>query len=121
MYFETASDAQKKTYALFADVSGNGLYGTNELISSTDIQRGFYISKLCAPAGSDSLSCTQISRLDILFKRPEPDAYISSDISSCVQSSSYCKDSARIVVVSPRGDSTSIIVEASGQIYVKKN
>jgi len=103
-------------YVLFADAASpvNGLYdGPSELVQSTSINRGYFVSKLCAPAGTDA-SCTSgtsVSKLDVLFIRPEPDAWISGDASSCVLNKSLCQPSARIVVESPRGDSTTMRAE----------
>jgi hypothetical protein len=61
-----------------------------------------------------------VAVLDILFKRPEPDAGISAAGLSCLLSLGTCYDSARVVVASPRGDITSVVVENNGQIYVQK-
>lgn len=123
MYFESAS-GKNKTYVLFADVypapNGNGLYdsapGADAVVSSTDIGRGYMISKLCSPANIDgSGNCLyEVSRLDILFKRPEPDADIRAGGAGGVMAS------GRIVISSPRGDSMSIVVDQNGQISVQK-
>lgn len=111
MHFDVSNPT---TYVLFADaVVPNGLYDEGELVQSTDIGRGYFIAKLCEPAGSDIDSCTSVSKLDILFKRPEPDAYIRAN------SGSDINESARIVVQSPRDNRMSIVVEATGQISVQ--
>lgn len=124
------------SYATFADaLTTNGLYdcptpGSNatcELVQSTSIERGFRISKLCVPAGSSSATCTSVNPVDIAFKRPEPDACISvGGIAgvSVVNGSPQCTsiyESVRIVLTSPRGDTTSVVVEKNGQISVQKN
>ncbi|HEY4514113.1 MAG TPA: prepilin-type N-terminal cleavage/methylation domain-containing protein [Candidatus Paceibacterota bacterium] len=127
MYFDTTTNP--KNYVLFADTNGNGLYtisavDSSERIASTDIGRNYYIDAVCAPAtidGNTKLCTSPVERLDIVFRRPEPDAYISADSNSCpVLKGSNCKTSARIVAKSPRGDRMSIIVESNGQIYVEK-
>lgn len=121
------------SYVLFADaISKNGLYdgcpsqASCELIESTDIQRGYFISQLCVPEQTDIATCmstpsAQVSSLDILFKRPDPDACISKDgVSGINNPTAYActvpQESARIVFESPRGDRVSVIVEATGQI-----
>lgn len=128
VHFDTTSFSN---YITFADASCvDGMYDTvnsqcptNEIANTTQIERGFRISKLCAPAGSDSATCTSVNPLDILFRRPEPDACFSANGISDLDSSSQCKvtyPNARIVVVSPRGDVDSIVVENNGQITVQK-
>jgi len=124
--FDTSS---QYSYLTFADaVTSNGLYdcptpgssATCELVQSTALERGFRIAKLCAPAGTDSTSCTGVNKLDILFIRPQPDALISAGGLSCTLGLGTCYDSARIIVMSPRGDMDSILVEGNGQITVQK-
>lgn len=116
-------------YVLFADAGvQNGLYdsgelGASELVAETSIERGYYVSDLCAtlPGGSETCSLEQ---LDIFFKRPEPDAYISvngAPLSFNADGkviSTSLNERARIVVASPRGDCMSVSVEATGQISV---
>ncbi len=117
------------TYAIFADVlpTENGTYecpvpgsGNCELVAVNTLATGYTVSKLCSPAGVDTLTCTTVSKIDVRFKRPEPDAWISADGASCVISNANCKASARIVLQSPRGDTMSVIVEANGQIFVRR-
>jgi hypothetical protein len=124
--FDTSSQL---SYLTFADaLIANGMYdcptpgstATCELVQSTAIERGFRIAKLCAPAGTDSASCISVSKLDILFIRPEPDAIISANTLSCPLGLGTCYDSARIVLSSPRGDLDSILIESNGQISVEK-
>lgn len=108
------------TYALFADgINVNGLYDSGELVQATTISNAYAIEKLCAPAGSDAASCTSVPKLDIVFERPEPDAWISASGAPCLQDSGQCQESARIVLLSPRGDSMSVVVEVNGQISVR--
>jgi prepilin-type N-terminal cleavage/methylation domain-containing protein len=119
MHFNLSSPT---TYLLFADaVQQNGMYDQGELVASTDISSGYQITKLCAPAGTDAASCTAVPAVDILFERPEPDAWISVAGVSCVLNNASCATDARIVLASPRGDIMSVVVEANGQISVKRN
>lgn len=130
MHFDTNS----QTYVLFADVyplpGGDGIYQPDqgERVKSTDIQRNYRVVKLCAPAGSSIGACVStsglwVSKLDILFKRPEPDACISADGAVKIDSDGECtqspEESARIVLESPRGDRRGLIIEATGQISVE--
>jgi hypothetical protein len=128
VHFDT-STATQTSFPTFADaITVNGLYdapgGTCgspcELVQATTLERGFRISKLCVPAGADSATCTSVPTLDVLFKRPEPDAWISASGLSCTLSLGPCHESARVVVSSPRGDVTSVVVENNGQISVQK-
>jgi len=115
------------TYELFADaITANGLYdcpepGTNdcELVQSTTISTGYTIQDLCATPASGTEVCG-LSKLDILFIRPEPDAWISSNGVSCINDHSTCAQGARIQLLSPRGDVMSVSVQANGQISVGK-
>ncbi|OGG61968.1 hypothetical protein A3C21_03580 [Candidatus Kaiserbacteria bacterium RIFCSPHIGHO2_02_FULL_59_21] len=123
MHFSIGSPA---TYVLFADaVSGNGIYdgcpteAMCELVESTDIERGYHIADLCAAgSGSEAETCG-LSELDLFFKRPEPDAYISANGVSGVANPAALNARGRIVLESPRGDRTSVVVEATGQIAIQ--
>lgn len=129
MHFDTSNPTQYNTFA-DACSPANGLYdaagggcASGELVGQVvTLERGFRISKLCAPAGTNSATCTSVNPLDITFKRPEPDACFSASGTSDYTAGN-CRDTyanARIVVKSPRGDLQSIIVEANGQITVQK-
>ncbi|MDO8522373.1 MAG: prepilin-type N-terminal cleavage/methylation domain-containing protein [bacterium] len=107
-------------YELFSDADNNGLFSdASENVSPSPyvIGRNYYIAKLCAPAGTklsdNSYECTSVTQLDVLYKRPEPDAAIR------IPGTSSLQDSARIIVESPRGDILSIVVDATGQISVQ--
>lgn len=108
-------------YALFADaVVANGTYDENELVESTTLGRGYKIKSLCATRSGPE-NCNY-DTIDILFKRPEPDALITArdgSGQSCIENNNRCKESARIVIESPRGGLMSIVVEAVGQIRVQ--
>ena len=120
MHFDTSTPT---AYNLFADVNANGLYAAGEDVAPSpySIGRAYSILRLCAPAGSD-LACTGgtvVTKLDIVFIRPEPDAWISSGSVSCVpRTGTNCRASSRVVLQSPRGDKMSLKVFANGQIAV---
>ncbi|MDP3645696.1 MAG: prepilin-type N-terminal cleavage/methylation domain-containing protein [bacterium] len=115
-----------KTYTVFADAIGveNGHYDcpnpldkpTCELVQSTTITRGFHISDLCVTPISGTEDCNA-TVLDVVYKHPEPDAYIRI-CTTPAQCSTTLNQRARVVVTSPRGDSTNICIEINGQISV---
>ncbi len=98
-------------YLLFADVTTvNGIYdGSSERVQSTTIANRYSITALRINGCSGNV----VSNLDIVFKRPDPDAYISAPPLSGLQ------EAACITVSSPRGESKNIIVEVNGQIAVQ--
>ena len=131
MHFDTNT---KMAYNLFADTAQIGVYHVGEDVrpSPFAIGQGFYISKLCVTPTSGYEFCTgssptSVSQLDILFIRPEPDAYISINNThltfdgngNVVGGSLYSQ--ARIVVTSPRGDFMSVVIWSNGQITVNNN
>ena len=123
MHFSSANPTQ---YVLFADaIIPNGLYdgcddaASCELVESTEIARGYEITDLCSTAGAGGAEVCGKEELDILFKRPEPDAYISANGVSGIANIPALQQRARIVVESPRGDHMSIVVEATGQIAIR--
>lgn len=141
MHFDLSNP---NTYVLFADaVTENGIWDcptpgsplTCETVpaQTITIQRGYSIYDLCITPGagqseicnraSDSESVGSITRIDILFKRPEPDAYISYNGTATFTGNDVIpnalNESARIVLASPRGDIKSVVVDNTGQIYIK--
>jgi prepilin-type N-terminal cleavage/methylation domain-containing protein len=65
------------TYTLFADLNSDGMYTTSppEFIKSFAFSPGYVISDICA-VGVAGTRCSPgtINTLDIIFKRPNPDA-----------------------------------------------
>lgn len=111
-----------KRYILFADgVNPNGIFdcpdpenNVCEAIEESEIQGGYHIYDLCAVPSGGTKECG-LSKLNILFKRPEPDAYI-----RVVGDSPILYERAEIVLQSPRLDLISVVVEITGQIAVQK-
>ena len=126
-YGEHFDASSPDIYVVFADaITANGLYdcpqpGTNncELVQTTSISSGYRIKSLCATPASGVEDCT-LTKLDIMFKRPEPDAWISSNGVSCIIDNATCAQGARVVLVSPRSDVMSVSIQANGQISVGK-
>lgn len=119
-----------KAYVLFADSAPrNGAYGAGEDVQSFSISRGYQIEKLCTPAGTDISTCNSVSQLDILFKRPEPDAWISINNDPCLTAAAgntyaaifgKCQASARVGLIAPSGDRVNFVVDLNGQVSVNK-
>jgi len=113
-------------YILFADIypisTGNGIYEPvqSELVDSVSIQGGYRIIDLCATSPNSLSETCGLTALDILFKRPEPGAFISKNGISGIANPAALQEKGRIILESPRGNKTSVIVEASGQIAVEK-
>jgi len=125
VHFDLASP---NIYTFFGDaVSANGLYDGGELVSTTNIQGGYRLAQLCTTAsgqvdpdtGLPIEDCTK-TKVDVLFQRPEPDAWIAANSVTCLLQGGVCYESARITVQSPRGDLMSVIVDVNGQISVRK-
>jgi prepilin-type N-terminal cleavage/methylation domain-containing protein len=121
MYFNVSSPT---TYVLFGDVTPNGIFDTGETVQSTTIQSGFSISELYATVGGVE---TAVNSLNITYRRPDPDAYITinntvltfDDNGKLFPAGQPIQEEARIVVRSPRGDLKDITVSFSGQISVE--
>lgn len=109
------------SYSLFGDADVDGLWSAGEDVAPSpySIERGYHIAKLCVPAGDDTESCNSVTQLDIIFKRPEPDAFISANGDSGILDPNDLEESARIILRSPRDDETSVVVEIAGQISVQ--
>lgn len=117
-------------YVLFADVypspDRDGIFQPDqgELVQMSTLNQGYRIADLCATPISGTETCASTSgsptNVDVLFKRPEPDAWISASGDSCILNNAVCQSRVRIVIASPRGDTMNIIVDANGQISVRK-
>jgi len=92
----------------------NGRYdGSGELVESLTIGRNFLIFDLCITASASSGEECGIQKIDILFERPEPDAQIRYNDGDALN------QRARIIIRAPRGDTASVLVDATGQISVQ--
>lgn len=111
MHFDTAS---ANAYELFGDTAPvNGLYDAGELLQANTMNGGYRISDLCVRAQGAAGETCGITKLDIVFKRPEPDAYIRANADSTLH------EAGRIIISSPRSETADIVVEATGQISVQ--
>jgi len=114
VHFDNGSNT---SYILFADrgVINQKYDGSSEIVDVFNISKGNTISRFCGVllSGIEKCSPSDISYLDISFKRPDPDASILSSITS----DSY--SSARITVRSSQGKERTITIGITGQIYVE--
>lgn len=132
------------SYLLFADLEGTGVYDPSyldsypyeatqypngEIQEEDQIQQGYSITNLCVIAGtSQGGTCTPVNEIDILYVRPEPQAYISVggngvigaqySMGLCYTHPQQCNYEAHITLTSPRGDTRTVVVDATGQISV---
>lgn len=111
------------TYQIFADVNRDGKYDAagDAIINSTTIMGGYRITALCTKSGL-SEDCATPQRVDIVFRRPEPDACLGTAGSVTYNAAFKCVsslDKVKIRVESNRGDQVDVVVEASGQISVQ--
>ncbi len=106
-HFDTANST---TFIFFVDSNGNKQYDTSEAVSTYVMKKGNRINTLCS---GTSAVCNAVTSLDILFKRPYPEAIINSNLST---SASY----SEINLIS--GDNTAsqkIVVQKTGQISIE--
>ena len=111
------SDA-RNGYVLFADLAAfaNGKYdGEPELVQSLRLLSGYRIANLYV-TDIDTGAEVSVQRIDISFRRPNPDAYI---VQGLDEIDDEIQQSARIELASPREESISIVVDANGQISVQ--
>lgn len=105
-------------FELFVDVDNSGAYDPGETILSNTIAGGYRIDDLCVTAAIGGAETCGLDDLNVVFRRPEPDACINGSFNSddeCV--SLYNR--ARIVVQSNRDDTVTVLVESTGQISVQ--
>ena len=107
-------------YALFIDANDDGVWDAGETVQASSIGGGYAISDVCAP----SSECGK-EQIDILFRRPEPDACISEGGDTSVQmiaGKPKCISTIQRAVIklrSPRDEEATVVVESSGQISVQ--
>lgn len=111
MVFQTSANT---SYSLFGDLNSNRLYdvGGGELLQASSIRSGYRINGLyVTPVNGVEVPVT---RIDVTYRRPEPDAYITRNADG-----STLYEQARIELISPRGDTKSVVLSVNGQITVQ--
>ncbi len=114
IYFETGTTS----YVLFSDApegnnQGDGYYNGGEELQTFRLGRGFTVSRVCLLLG---YSCTEISAVSVLFRRPEPEAVITEKGGGVGAVSAVA-----VKIESPRGGSRYIVVRQTGQIAIVKD
>ncbi len=107
--------ASNNSFNLYTDANGDAFYSLagSELIELYAIGRGYRIDRICVDNGVEYCDATNV---DILFKRPEPDAIIRGDRGSGFDRYNRTK----VVLISPQGSELAVLVEASGQISIQR-
>lgn len=106
VHFALANPTQ---YSLFRDLDDDGRWDSGEEVSTFTIGRNNSIVDLCVDAPSATCG---LNRLDILFKRPEPDALIdASGVSTAITK-------AEVIVGAPNGNTRVVEILPTGQISV---
>ncbi len=107
------------SYVIFADLDGDGAYDSGEELPLFRLGNRYTISGLCAVLVGQS-TCTTPAKLTIFFRRPNPDACISSNTDgACAMGATALYSSAYITVTnSGNTDTRSIKVTETGQISV---
>lgn len=110
--------ATPNSYILFADPNravGGFMYSGNDVETFT-LSQGYTLSNVCATvAGGAPIRCFSdggITFLDIVFDRPNPDAYFTSNVAETYQQ-------AEITIRSPQGTTRTIRVLPTGYISVQ--
>lgn len=111
--------ADNTEYIFFADTNGNKSYDTDvdAIVKRYTLNQQHTIQKFCGVRSNGTEECSDgtttigIDDLDIVFFRPDPDAYISSDRTDMYSS-------AKISVTSGAGEVRTVSVASTGQIAV---
>lgn len=104
-------------YIFFKDENKNKKYdGSSEALETFTLGKGNIISKFCGTivSGTEKCSPSEITYLDIVFERPNPDAIIKSDILADTYGS------AEITILSPEGTEWKVETITTGQISIHK-
>jgi len=106
IFFESGTT----TYAFFSDTDGDDTYDEpEELLETFMLGRGAMVSQLCDLDGGD---CNPTKDLTVLFKRPDPDAWI-------FDSGGQQIGRARVELTSARGGYRAIGIESTGQLSIQ--
>ena len=114
LHFETTNAT---TFVRFADAPVGGqylyLYDPAEAIGTLRIERNNRIQKFCGILTDGTEQCA-LSFLDLVFVRPNPDAFIRTN-----KSDTETYKAARIYIASPTVDTRTVEVFNTGQISIK--
>lgn len=125
VYFNPTDSSD--AYYIFVDKNGDGRYSDalgncsgSECVQKIDLRNGVRITTL-SKSGS---SCPSAARtLEVMFKRPNPDAIInfrnSAGVIICAPSSSFMQDAKITILSSNDSESKEIGFDATGQVYIQ--
>ena len=131
--FDPAVD--NKHYILFSDVNDNNYFdipnsnpicpkGDPECVKKYTLTRGSFIQSVCVGLSESTCDTQYDVNLDksisIIFRRPNPDAIITIGAGGEMSCSGHRCQIAKIIISSANNATTSIVVTALGDIYVKK-
>ena len=105
------SDAS--SYIFFADINRNGFYDdpADSIIQSYSLGRGHSILRYCADTQCSDSESNELTYLDVVFYRPDPDASFATN-----RGTTYAE--AHVVVTSAAEETRTITVQTTGQISV---
>jgi len=110
--------ATPNQYLIFADDNGNRAYNTGEAVEIFTVRNGYSIYDFCGDKASGTPDCKLsgivITSLTLMFKRPDPDAIITTSASN----SGYTQ--ARIIARSASGNTRAVTITLTGQISVQQ-
>lgn len=124
LYFDTASPGQ---YSLFADLNNNGSYDSGEAVQTFKFGKGYQISEICALdeslgkrycSGADNDSGL-ITQLNIVFKRPNPDAQFSALNAGTPVAGNFASAYIQVKNTASSDATRSVYVNTTGQIIVQ--
>ena len=109
------SSANLTQLIVFVDSDGSGKYtDASENVVISNISGANRIASFCGTLAGGTQKCNpEITSLDVLFRRPDPDAIIKSDIVGDTYGS------ALITFISPQGLTRNVYVAVTGQISVQ--
>lgn len=126
LYFTTTSPSQ---YILFADINNNGVYDSGEDIQVFKYGKGYQISEICAlnetlsrkycSSTDDDSGSGTITQLNIIFKRPNPDAQFAAFNAGVPVGSGYTSAYIQVKNTASSDATRSVYVNATGQIVVQ--
>ena len=117
VHFDSSDD---KTYVFFSDTDREEDFDADtEVIDTFNLRKGNYIYKFCGVLSDGTQKCSNtgdITSLDIIFERPNPEAIIKSNIDA--DDGLYV--SALITVASSQGTQWNVSTVVTGQISIQK-
>lgn len=122
LYFNSATPS---TYVLFADLNSNSKYDTTEAIKTFSLNNGYIISKFCAKGVNgvtavSQCSDTTISTMNIIFKRPNPDASFTAftGVGAAIAGDVYSSAYIQVQVQGDTANTKSVSALITGQVSV---